>query len=174
MLCENWILEILEQVDYPLRQGLFLWEAKHRCHSVRNAIPSFISHPPAVCLSVTPGLTRSLFDKSSVMVQAFKVVCLLAPLSSPQLSQNDSLQMQEQMLTWFIATTVAAKQNVYPPSNSTWGKHQVWETSAGKVKICKSSKWLEEEQWKVLDNLNNRRYYSTAYNNNNSPFIHPR
>lgn len=64
------------------------------------------------------------------------------------------------------------KQNVYSPSNSTPGKHQVWETSAQKVKVCKSYKWLEGEQWKVLDNLNNRRYYSTAYNNNNSPFIH--
>lgn len=32
------------------------------------------------------------------------------------------------------------KQNTDSRSNSTWGKHQVWETSARKVKVCKSYK----------------------------------
>lgn len=39
--------------------------------------------------------------------QAFRAVCLLALLSSLQLPYNDSLQMQKQMLTWFIASTIA-------------------------------------------------------------------
>lgn len=124
-----------------LRWGLFLWEAKHRWHCVRNAVPSFISHPPAAWLSVTPGLTWSLFDKGSVMAQAFKVVFARSLALSPAISKWQFTNAGANVDVIYchhcccsLESRTSILHQIQPEASTKYGKLQLKRLKSAKVR----------------------------------------
>lgn len=126
-----------------LRQGLLLREGKHRCQRVRNAV--FLLHlPPTRCLT----FCCSGFDMIALSIRwvwrcgllKSSACSLPCPLSSyPKMTVYKCRGKRRHDLLPALLLR-SWKQNTYSRSNSTWGNHRVWETSAQKVEVCRSYK----------------------------------
>ena len=141
LLCENWILQILKQVDYSVESGAAPMRRKAQVPSCEKC--HFLLHlPPTHCLTfcclrfnmITPSISWVWQCRLSKMS-----VCLLpCPLSSclKMTVYKCRSKCWHDLLPALLLQS--RKRNAYSRSNSTWGKQQGWETSARKVKVCKS------------------------------------
>lgn len=138
-----WKPQILKQVDYSTEAGAAPMRRKAQVPSCEKC--HFLLHlTPTRCLT----FCRSRFDMIVFLIRwvwrcrlsKLSVCSLPCPLSSylKMTVYKCRSKCWHDLLPALLLQSW--KRNTYSRSNSTWGKHQVWETSARKVKVCKSYK----------------------------------
>lgn len=138
-----WKPQILKQVDYSIEAGAAYMRRKAQVPSCEKC--HFLLHlTPTCCLT----FCRSRFNMIVFSIRwvwrcrlsKLSVCSLPCPLSSylKMTVYKCRSKCWHDLLPALLLQSW--KRNTYSRSNSTWGKHQVWETSARKVKVCKSYK----------------------------------
>lgn len=138
-----WKLQILKQVNYSIEAGAAPMRRKAQVPSCEKC--HFLLHlTPTCCLTFCRWrfnmIVFSIRWVWRCRLSKLSVCSLPCPLSSylkMTVYKCRSKRWHDLLPALLLQSW---KRNTYSPSNSTWGKHQVWETSARKVKVCKSYK----------------------------------
>lgn len=143
LLCENWVLQILKQVDCCIQAGAAPVRRKAQVPSCEKC--HFLLHRTPTCCLTFCHLRFNMIAQLIRWVWQCRLLKLSVCLLSCPLSSYLKMTVYKcRSKCWHDLLPALLLQswrwNTYSWSNVTWGKHQVWETLSLRVQVCKSCK----------------------------------